>query len=209
MDRSPEQRQIHFPFWLWPLITGLAWGVAEATWFFVVPDVLLCYWALRSGRKVTVATIAVVAGAMLGAAGLYLFLAQGGPENYDAYDLLHHVWASFPGFGPKMVDVASGHLTETGARGLLSGPSSGIPYRVYVLEAWKLKLPLESLLFWTPAARLERIVIAPILVTALRWIGRRFVAPAKWDRILTGVVVLYWVLLYTWYWLFLVPKLYS
>src|SRR4051812_49427451 len=119
MDRSADsQVRNGTRSWLWPLLTGIVWGLAEATWFFIVPDVLLCYWGLRSGKKALIATLAVVAGAMIGA--VFLYGALDWIIDFDGYAKLHHIWGNFPGFRQKMAEVAAGHLRERSALGLLS-----------------------------------------------------------------------------------------
>jgi hypothetical protein len=204
MARIPRLRGVRFA-----ALTGFLWGLAEATVFFIVPDVLLCYWAMKSAKEALASTLAVVVGAMLGAVILYLSL------DLDAthYTFFHGVWGCLPGFRAKMAEVAAGHLRAGGATGLLSGPGSGIPYRVYVLEAWKLRLSLGGVLLWTPVARLERIVIAPLSVLALRFLTERLLAPrfrrVHWDFVLAVLIVIYWTALYTWYWWSLVPNLYG
>jgi hypothetical protein len=111
-----------------------------------------------------------------------------------------------------MLEVSSGHLGESGAMGLLSGPSSGIPYRFYVLEAFQQGISLLSLLLWTPIARLERIVIAPIAVLALNFglkkFAKRLTEQAR-KQLLIVVIAIYWIALYIWYWWSLLPAKYS
>jgi membrane protein DedA with SNARE-associated domain len=199
MDRSKDQA----------VVSGLLWGLAEATFFFIVPDVLLCYWALRSARSAFSATLSVVLGAMLGASLLYLF-----PQLSE---VLQRIWVDLPGFGPKMITVAKEHLQQEGARGLLLGPTSGIPYRIYVVQAIQQEISWSELMLWTPLARLERIVIAPIVVLGLRS-GLDFVSKQLSPKlqinirmrkaILGSLVALYWIGLYWWYWGRLVPGLY-
>jgi len=190
-------------------VTGFCWGLAEATVFFIVPDVLLCFWAMKSAKGALAATLASVVGSMCGAVLLYLYL------DHDAarYTFLHEVWGCLPGFRMKMASTAAEHLRIRGAAGLISGPSSGIPYRVYVLEAWKSGLPLGEILLWSPIARLERIVIAPVAILALRFVAERWLAPrfrqVRWNWLLAVLIVIYWIALYAWYWGSLVPRLYG
>jgi hypothetical protein len=192
------------PFW-----SGLAWGAMEGTWLPVVPDILLCYWAMKSLRHSVVATLAVVLGAEVAAVLLYTVLPLG-----DLAQVLPRWWGILPGFEPKMAEVAAGHLALNGGSGLLEGPTSGIPYRAYLVEAWQAKIPLWEILVWTPLARLERIVIAPIAVLVLRWliVGKlapRFGGARIWTRLLTGLIIVYWIGLYVWYWGFFVPTTYG
>ena len=113
-----------------------------------------------------------------------------------------------------MAEVAAGHLALSGGSGLLSGPTSGIPYRVYLLEAWGQQISLWEILVWTPLARLERIVIAPAVVLVLRWAmlqgaSRFFGTPEFWKRVLGALIVVYWIGLYIWYWGSFVPTAYA
>ena len=187
---------------------ALIWGFCEATWFFVIPDPLLSWAAARSNRGAVIATVATVLGAMLGAAVLYALLATGTTPG-----ALRALWRMFPGFYPKMAVIAHGHLTSAGPSGLLAGPMSGIPYRIYVVEAWSLGTPLGAVIAWTPLARLERMILAPLVVTGLRMALERWVAPwlsaAGRSRMLTGLMVavgLYWVAVYAWYWAWFLPR---
>lgn len=191
-------------------MTGLLWGLNEGLWFFIVPDVCLSFSALAGWRAAMVATASAVAGAMLAAVLLYAGLSLH-PEWASA---LQQLWSQLPGYYPKMLEVANGHLQTSGAQGLLIGPSSGIPYRFYVLEAIREGLPLPSVLLWTPIARLERIIIAPIVVLALRAAASRWFqkkpADEKRNKILLMImIVVYWVMIYIWYWGELLPGKYQ
>ncbi len=63
------------------------------------------------------------------------------------------------------------------------------------------------------SARLERIVIAPVAVLALRFVAERWLAPrfrqVRWDWLLAVLIVIYGIALYAWYWCSLVPQLYG
>jgi hypothetical protein len=192
------------PFW-----TGTLWGFLEGTWLFLVPDILLCYWAMKGWRQALLAVAGVVIGAELAAILLYTLLPYS-----DLSTALPQFWASLPGFTPKMAEVAAGHLALEGGKGLLAGPTSGIPYRAYLVEAWNAQIPLWEILVWTPLARLERILIAPAAVLALRWflttvVARSIGTKELWMRVLVVAVVVYWICLYTWYWGTFVPTIYG
>src|SRR6185369_13185894 len=55
------------------LTLAFAWGLAEATFFFIVPDVLLTLIACRALKPAIKATIASLAGALAGGAIMYAF----------------------------------------------------------------------------------------------------------------------------------------
>ena len=58
------------------LVGALAWGFAEATLFFIVPDVLLTLVATTDGRLALVACLFAVCGALLGGALMYAWGAE-------------------------------------------------------------------------------------------------------------------------------------
>ena len=81
-----------------------------------------------------------------------------------------------------------------------------------MLEAWRLHLPLGDVLLWTPLARLERIVIAPLAVLAFASSRNGFsrrIQRVRWNGVLAVLIVIYWVALYGWYWGSLIPKQYG
>src|SRR5436190_22833846 len=55
------------------LTLALAWGLAEATFFFIVPDVLLTLIACRTIKPALKATVAALIGALAGGTIMYTF----------------------------------------------------------------------------------------------------------------------------------------
>lgn len=193
------------------IIIGFTWGVMEGLWFFIVPDVGLSFLALKGWRTAFLSTLAAVIGAMVSAGALYFWSTVSAEALTDILSF----WSHIPGYYPKMLDVASEHLKKNGAMGLLSGPNSGIPYRFYVYEALKLDLPLLDVWLWTPLARLERILIAPVTVLILRWCLSKVVV--KWwpqyfrfiKGFLIALICIYWLGIYIWYWGSFLPLQYG
>jgi membrane protein YqaA with SNARE-associated domain len=72
---------------LLPFLTGVLWGSFEATWFFIVPDILLCYWALRTARQAFWSTVGVTLGALLGAVFIYWVCSMAEKPNHDLFNL--------------------------------------------------------------------------------------------------------------------------
>ncbi len=188
---------------------GLLWGLNEGLWFFIVPDVCLSFSALSGWRAAALATLGAVVGSLFAAALLFVGVSL----QPEWGDMLQNFWSQLPGYYPKMLEVANEHLKVSGAQGLLSGPSSGIPYRFYVLEALREGLSIFSILLWTPIARLERIIIAPIVVLVLRAAARRWFEKNHSDKkrnklFLKYLIIIYWVIIYIWYWGQLLPNKY-
>lgn len=168
-------------------LAGLAWGVAEATFFFVVPDVLLSAIAMRSARAALAATGAAVAGALLGGAAMFL-LARGDPA------LARGAVDGVPFIPPRLFDEAAALTAAHGGLGILFGAFQGLPYKIFAVQAPAAQT-LGDFLAWTVPGRAVRfLLVVAIALLAARWIGRRFPR---------GLVVAWaaaWVVVYAIYW---------
>ncbi len=196
------------------IFLGFFWGFNEGLWFFIIPDIILSIAALKGWKPALYTTIATIIGSMLAAATIYLILAHYPIETFTA------IWSSLPGYYPKMLDTASLHLSTDGANGLLNGPTSGIPYRFYVLEAYQQNIALTDLLVWTPIARLQRIILAPIAVLIIKWLlsllakklpinQGKYLKQESVNKWLLMVICLYWIYIYVWYWGTFLPATYG
>ena len=67
--------------------TAMAWGFAEATFFFIIPDVFLTYIALKNWRQATRACFWALGGALIGGAVMYAWgaLDMDSAREIDAY----------------------------------------------------------------------------------------------------------------------------
>ena len=109
------------------LAIAFAWGLAEATVFFIVPDVLLTLIACRALRPALKATVAALAGALAGGALMYVF---GLREPHTARVLLDHI----PAISPDLITRVAQQVSEGGLMAVLLGPIKGIPYKIYAAE---------------------------------------------------------------------------
>ena len=97
---------------LW--LAGL-WGFAEATLFFIVPDVLLTWIAVRHGtRQAVMASFAAVAGAMLGGVVMY---------TWAVHDpaLARTVVSAVPAIPASMISGVSADVQNGGCDGDFCG----------------------------------------------------------------------------------------
>lgn len=203
------------------IFVGFFWGFNEGTWFFIIPDIALSLIALKGIKPALYSTIATVIGAMCAAILLYaVVLKSGAPEVVLLR--VENIWSHFPGYYPKMLTTAAANISASGAKGLLTGPSSGIPYRFYVLEAIQQNISLWDLLLWTPLARLQRIAIAPIAILGIKYGFSLLITKGnlsdKWksrlveknlNKALFVILTIYWIYIYIWYWGTFLPKTYS
>ncbi len=171
--------------WLW---LAFAWGLAEATLFFIVPDVLTSRLVLRRPKAGLAACFASLAGALLGGALLFFLGRHSAPQLLGAFDYL-------PGINPAMVDQARAGLVEQGPVALFTGVIGGIPYKLYATLAAGAGMSSGEFLLTSVFARLSRF----LLVTGLAWFVGAKLLPnlslAAKLRIHTGA----WILFYFFY----------
>jgi len=171
-----------------PLIVAALWGFAEATFFFLVPDVILSAIAIGNVRLAFMACAAAVAGALAG--GLVMYAAGRQPRGaVDAFLL------RVPGIAPAMLERVASEVRTRGLLAVLLGPLSGTPYKVYAVEAARQGLSLAGLLLVTIPARGLRFVA----VTALAaWLAHGMF-PGLSTGTKLGVWAAAWILFYAWY----------
>jgi membrane protein YqaA with SNARE-associated domain len=161
------------------MMAGLAllWGFAEATLFFIVPDVLISIVVIRSGwrRGIACALIAAL-GAAVGGLTMYAFAAH-------APDAAQAVVAAVPAIDLAMIERNGAAFAEGGYWAMLRG-SAGAQHR-----AW----PLFVLL--SPLVRLPRFFLT-VLLTA---IGDRLAARWLTMRGRLGALIAFWVIFYAIY----------
>jgi len=175
-----------------PLVLALAcaWGLGEATFFFIVPDVLLTWVATRSLRAAIKATLAALAGALFGGA-LMVALAHASPETMHAF-LLH-----IPGINTRLLERVAGQVNELGLLAVLFGPLKGIPYKIYAVEWGKRGGGLFTFLLISIPARWVRFALSAILTRLIA----RLIEPLTGHRAMIEWLVLaaVWVVFYAFY----------
>jgi membrane protein YqaA with SNARE-associated domain len=134
------------------------WGVAEATLFFIVPDVLLTFVVVRFGLRQGF-TLALVAAAFASLAGLGMwFWAHRDPAT------ARHVMLLVPAVGPDLLQRAQHEIAQDWPLHLVTGAMTGVPYKLYAVEAGT--RGIDPLLFVPMSflARLSRFVLTAVLM---------------------------------------------
>lgn len=178
--------------WLerWGVLASFVWGLAEATLFFVVPDVVVGAVAIVAPRKALTAALAAVAGAVVG--GIVWWLAASSPDTAT------HVVDSVPAIHGSAFVEASARISDSGGAALLAAPFTGIPYKVWALELALRGWALPPLLLWTVAGRALRLVPLALVTAAAGWAARRWLRVASRNLlILWGAG---WIVIYAVYW---------
>jgi hypothetical protein len=169
---------------------GAAWGFAEGTLFFIVPDVLLTRTALASPRRALGQCLATVMGAVL--AGLLLYAwASADPGA------ARRAVAAVPWVRASMFETAGAALATAPLPGMLRGAVTGLPYKVFAVEAPP-RLGLAAFLGFTVLARLPRFVLATAFAAAVAALLRRW--PGLGLPTLHGLHAVSWVGFYGYYW---------
>src|SRR5262249_54539658 len=133
----------------WPILIAFLWGFAEATAFFIVPDVYMGFVALFNRRRGVMAAFVSLLGAMLGGAAMY-FLASNKPTEINVF--LTHI----PLIDTALVNDVASQTQAHGLAAVLTGPVRGTPYKIYAAQAGEQSLPLFYFLLMTIVARGER-----------------------------------------------------
>jgi len=168
-------------------IAAFVWGVAEATLFFIVPDVLLSYIGLKRGTASAARASGIAAlGAACGGAIMYAWSAEDLAAARAAV-------LAVPAISEAMVAHAAEAMRGDWLLATLLGPLSSTPFKVYAilaLHAGGTTLPVFALAGFF--ARLPRFLIVSIGVSLIGQFARRWLS----ERQLVWVFIGAWVSFY-------------
>lgn len=102
----------------WSIIIAFLWGFAEATAFFIVPDVYLGFVALFNWRRGLLAAFAALLGAMLGGSIMYL-IGMNNPDGINRF--LTYV----PLIDSTLVNGVANQTRTSGVIAVLTDPFRG------------------------------------------------------------------------------------
>jgi membrane protein YqaA with SNARE-associated domain len=172
------------------LALAFAWGLVEATFFFIVPDVLLTLIACRALKPALKATVASLAGALTGGTMMYMFGAR---DAEAARTFVDHV----PAISPALIAGVAGQISDSGLLAVLIGPLKGIPYKIYAVEWGARGESFFAFLLISIPARYIRFFLATL---AARGIAR-LIEPLTDHRapIEISILTIIWVAFYSFY----------
>lgn len=167
-------------------VFALLWGFAEATLFFIVPDVLLTAIAVWRGRSPALrATAWTIAGAVMGGALIY------GWSTRDQAALLM-LFDRLPAISPAMIVGVADAFGRMGAGAMAIGALSGVPYKIYAAMAPQADVPLWIFLAVSIPARALRFLLVVVIADA---ISRRLTGRLDLRQRI-GVLAAVWLLFY-------------
>jgi hypothetical protein len=171
-------------------LLAVLWGFAEASLFFIVPDVLITLAAGFSARRGLRHLGLVILGAV--AAGMLMFT-----WSTHFPDAAKKSVASVPFVQSRMFEQVESDYTRAGIWAPCLGPTSAIPYKIYAVLAPEHVSPPAFALVTIPA-RAERLLITWAQFAVIGYLVRRHARkPAPW---IFGIHACYWVLLYVYLW---------
>ncbi|NNE24116.1 MAG: hypothetical protein HKN11_16055 [Rhizobiales bacterium] len=165
------------------------WGFAEATLFFIVPDVWLSFVALQKGlRDALWAVCFAVAGAIAGGAFIYAASIWNYEATISAIDAV-------PAISPGMISQVRSSLQQEPLWAMMVGSLTGVPYKVFASQAAANGIELTNFALATIPARAFRFVV----VVALIVIIARLLLTKTSNRIRTGILASCWAVFYGFY----------
>jgi hypothetical protein len=171
-------------------LIALAWGFAEATLFFIVPDVWIGFLALFDWRAGLRAAAWAVLGALIG--GTAMYGAGAHLESVRSAQLLDQI----PAISPAMIEQVEEEMRAHGPASMLWGPLRGTPYKIYARTAGEQAQSFAEFLLWTVPARGIRFVLVATVAAVGATLVRRLTS--RVDR-LVSLYLLAWAVFYAMY----------
>jgi membrane protein YqaA with SNARE-associated domain len=149
-------------------LIAFAWGFAEATFFFIVPDVFLTFVALASLPVAFEASWFALAGALAGGCVMY---ARGA----SAPEAVRSFLIRIPGINASLTDSVRLQIEARGLAAILLGPLRGTPYKIYAAEWGAMRRSFTGFLLISFPARYPRFLLSLLAAAALR----KYVSPVE------------------------------
>lgn len=170
------------------LLIAFFWGLAEATLFFIVPDVLFTFLALFDPSLAYWSCLFALTGALIGGGLMY----QWGKKNFG---LAVRIVESLPGISNGLVQREKANLGKKKLWAILLGPLKGVPYKIYAICAPSSDISLSQFLLVSVPARLTRFILS-ILMTELAF---HRLLPKLSLAIQIAILSGFWLIFYAWY----------
>ena len=172
------------------LLAAFTWGLAEATFFFVIPDVLLSFIAILDWPRTWKNILAAICGALLGGALLFHWAKADFAQAHSAV-------LRVPFVRESMFAKVDEGFRDQGLLSVLLGSISGLPYKLYAVEAPNFTSASSFLLVTPPARAFRFLLVWAGFGAVARWLKKRRHWPlSRLVKIYAGL----WIASYAFYW---------
>ncbi|WP_052807312.1 hypothetical protein [Risungbinella massiliensis] len=173
------------------MLAAFVWGLAEATIFFIIPDVILTYIALQNIKKALLACLFALIGALIGGTSLYFWSLSDPATVITVLNII-------PAINSEMIQEVERSLRQDGLLAMVLGPTQGIPYKIYASYASyapTVGIGYLTFLLASIPARLMRF----LAVTVTAWLVSKYVFGKCTLRQKQWILSWVWVLVYVTY----------
>lgn len=136
-------------------IIAFIWGFAEATLFFIVPDVGISFIALNGYTAGLQASVSALTGALLGGGIMYVW----GRADLEA---VVRIFCRIPAIRRMDIEKVRSDLKKSGGVAMFWGPILGIPYKIYAAHAHLFTSLFVFLLISVPARMVRFVLVAVV-----------------------------------------------
>lgn len=160
------------------------WGFAEATLFFIIPDVIISFVALKGYAFGVESSFYALGGALLGGSMMFYW-------GRSSLEKILTIFLKLPAIRQVDLEKVRKDMQTYGAISMMWGPTLGIPYKIYAVYAHLFSSFWLFILISIPA-RMIRFVLVAIAVPAV--MESLFSSAAYSERF--GILLAIWVMIY-------------
>lgn len=165
--------------------TAFLWGFAEASLFFIIPDVFLSFASINYPKTAIKACLITALGACLGGTLLYYW-------GYYDYQSATWLLSKIPGIYPSQIEQVKELTLASPYTSLLFAPLKGTPYKIYAASFGLIKINLITFILISFVARVSRFLIITTCSSVICCCLKKIISTNKIKLMLIAT----WVLIY-------------
>jgi len=193
---SPQPAWVRLLIGVPGVLLAFLWGLAEGTFFFVVPDVAITLVAMIEPRRAWRHILAAIAGSVIGGAILFSWSTSNPLAARQSV-------ARVPFITAKMIAKVHASFETRGMGAVFLGPPAGTPYKIYAVEAPEF-VSKSAFLWATVPARGERFLIVWAIFGIAGSLWRRFLPRTPGQLAFRHAC--FWIIFYAFYWTTIVRR---
>lgn len=177
-------------------IIPFVWGLAEAIFFFIVPDVWLTWLVFTSGdvQKLKRPVIWALTGALLG--GILMYNAG----RVLPYERITGCLAHVPGISPPLISTVAQQMDHDGIWSVFEGVIKAIPYKIYAVQWGAHGGNMWVWVLASAAARGGRFILSILLARIIDASCQKMIK--KWASFKKYFFFIFWISFYSLYFIY-------